>query len=312
MGFFVTAQQVVIMFALIGLGVIATRLGWLPQSAITGLTNVVIYFVSPSVIVLAFHRPFDAGRLRDMGIVMGLDLVWFALVIALVHVVFARRLVSDDAKRRTLRYGAIYPNAGFLGIPLAQALLGADGVFFAVAFVVAFNFFVWTQGYAMFPGQEREKLGRRIWRVVRNPNIFALAIGTVIFCTSLKLPGVLVGGLDYLAAMNAPLSMIVIGGSLAGLSLRSFITDRWAWLGTGVRNLLIPLFGVIALAAVPLDFTTRLAILIPVACPVGAFLVMFSVMHRVDTAFPSRLLCLSTVSSVVTLPAILTLASVVW
>ena len=305
MGFATTAQQVALMFAFILLGLFGARKKWIGPQAVTGMTNILVYFVAPGVIIQAFNRTFSADRLRDLGIVALVDLAAFPLAILLGWLLF--RKVRDPDRRRNLRFAAIYSNAGFLGLPLVQALLGPDGVFFAVIFVVVFNIFVWTQGRSMFiSGQAGVK------ELFANPVIPSMVIGIVLFLFSVRLPGFLVTGIGYLAALNAPLSMFVVGASLAGVRWRTFATDPWIWLGTAVRTLLIPTLAILALWPIPLPAEVRLTILIPLACPVAAYLVMFSVLHETDTDFPARLVSLSTLISVLTLPAWVALANTLW
>ena len=55
-----------------------------------------------------------------------------------------------------------------------------------------------------------------------------------------------------------------------------------------------------------------MAILISVATPVGAMLVIFSIRHDQETQFATRLLCMSTLMCVITLPVALVVASRVW
>jgi predicted permease len=311
MGFGIPAEQVSIMFLLIFLGWVAYRLGWIRQDTVKGMTNLLLYIVSPCVVINAFHRPFDPERLQMVGVVFALDVGAFACSILLVRLLFTRRLVPDAHRRTALRFGAVYSNAGFMGIPLAQALLGNDGVFFAVAYIAAFTVFVWTQGISMFD-HERTRLSERVGKVLRNPNMVAIAIALIVFGFSLPIPSILGDALGHVGAMNTPLSMIVIGGNVAALSPRTIISDRLAWLGTLARNLLIPLVFVGLLALLPLPADVRLSILIPISCPVGASVVMFSVLRNADSAFATRLLCLSTLLSVGTVPSIIALASLVW
>ncbi|MDR0960040.1 MAG: AEC family transporter [Propionibacteriaceae bacterium] len=319
MGFFVTAQQVALMGVFIALGIVTSARGWIRGDAVGGLTNVVVYFVTPCVILQAFNRPFDVAELRGIAGVFVLAILAYPCMIGLAHLVFGR-WVRDDAHRVALRFGAIYANTGFLGLPLAQALLGPDGVFYGVASMIAYNLIVWVHGYDMFPdpGHSLPAAGLKRWtsrakKIILNPNIIAVAGGLVLFIASIDLPEIVVDGIDYLAAMNAPLSMLVLGASLGIFRLRDVVTDRLAWSGTAVRNLVIPLLSIAAISlyalVVPLEPIQRVALLIPLACPVGAFLVMFAVLHRVDTVFPNRLVLLSTLCSIVTIPTMLSVAS---
>src|SRR5450756_539576 len=118
------------MFGLMAVGWVAYRAHWLGTEALRGLTNLLLFLVVPAVTIQAFQRPFDAGRLRTIGIVFVIDLVAFAITIAVARGLMNRRLVPDHAMRVALQFGTVYSNAGFIGIPLTQALLGSDGVFY--------------------------------------------------------------------------------------------------------------------------------------------------------------------------------------
>lgn len=312
MSFGISVEQVAIMFLLMGLGFLAFRVRWLTDEAVSGMTKVVMYFVTPAVIVSAFQRPFNPSRLQTIGLVFGLDLVVFALTIGLAALIFSRRFIPDDLRRTVLRFGTTYTNAGFIGIPLAQALLGSDGVFYVVAFIAAFHLFAWTHGDALFG---RGRVGARDNRLVDmalNPNLIAITLGLVCFLTSWQFPGLFGQTIGHVAAMNTPLSMIVVGANLAAISLRSVFRDRDAWLGMLARNLVVPLVFVAGFAFLPLDPVAKMATLIAIAAPVGAFVVMFSILHGRDTRFAIRLLTVSTLASIVTLPLILAVAAAVW
>jgi malate permease and related proteins len=311
-GFAVPATQVSIMFGLIALGWLAFRVHWIGADALKGMTNLLLYLVSPAVIIQAFQRAFDPARLQTVGVVFLLDLASFAITAVVAGLLFNSRFVPDAAKRTALRFGTVFSNAGFIGIPLAQALLGDDGVFYAVAYIAAFTVFVWTYGVSLFGRNDEEPVLARVQKVLVNPNIVAIVIALAFYVFSLRLPSPLSNVLGYLSSMNTPLSMIVIGVTLAELSLRTIFTDRLVWLGALARNLIVPLLFVLLLWPLPLDHVARLAILISISAPVGAFLVIFCLRHNVNTRFSTRLLTLSTLLSVVTVPLVLLLAGLLW
>jgi predicted permease len=312
MSFGISAGQVAVMFILMALGFLAFRLRWVADEAVSGMTKLVIFFVTPAVIITAFQRPFDPAKLQTIGLVFGLDLLVFSLTIGIAGLIFSRRFVPDDLHRTVLRFGTTYPNAGFLGIPLAQALLGNDGVFYVVAFIVAFHIFAWTHGDALFGHAATGGRDNRLLKVVLNPNIIATTLGLVCFLASWQFPGLLNQAMGHVASMNTPLSMIVVGANLAAISMRSVFRDRGAWLGMLVRNLVVPLVFVAGFTLLPLDPVAKMATLIAIAAPVGAFVVMFSILHGRDARFATRLLTVSTLASIVTMPLILWLASAVW
>jgi malate permease and related proteins len=310
-GFAVPATQVTIMFGLMAVGWVAFKLGWIRDEALKGMTNLLLYLVSPAVTVLAFQRPFEAARLRTIGVVFVIDLVVFAITIAIARATMNRRVVPDAPTRTALRFGTVYTNAGFIGIPLTQALLGQDGVFYAVTFIAAFTIFVWTHGTGLF-GVGHEPGLRRLRRVVLNPGIVSIILALGLYVLRVHLPSPISDVVGYVASMNTPLSMIVVGVNLAAFSLRSVFSDAFAWYGTVVRNVLVPAVFIVLLWFVPIDPVAKMAILISVAAPVGAMIVIFSVRHDADPRFATRLLCLSTLLSVLTLPLALVAAGRLW
>lgn len=318
MSFIVPAEQVLVMFALMALGWFGARAGWISGDAERGMTHVLLNFVVPAAIIQAFQRPFDPGQLQLVGLVFGLDIVVFGVSIALATAAFSRRFVPDAGRRTALRFGTVYSNAGFIAIPLAQAILGADGVFFAAAFVAVYNLFAWTHGISLF-GSAIEPTSVRVRKVLLNPGILAIVVAVVLFVGSVSLPGPVTQAVGYLAAMNTPLSMIVVGVSLARISLGTVFSDRLVWIGALARNVVLPLVFLAALAFVPIDVVARQSMLISISAPVGAMLVIFTVKHVIftvkhgwDARFATRLLCLSTLLCVLTMPLMLMLAAVLW
>jgi len=305
MGFATTTQQVGLMAVFILLGLFAAKKGWLGKATILGLTNVLVYFVTPAVIILSFHRPFSAAQWHNMWVAGLVILAAYVVMIGLVWLIY--RGVRSGELRRDLRFSGVYSNAGFMGIPLVQALLGADGVFFAALFVVGFNLFAWTHGWSLFTSGTSG-----LKQLLTNPVIPAVVIGVVLFVTSCPLPKIVTDGLGYLSNINAPLSMFVIGANLLGVRWKTLVADHWLWLATAVRTVLIPAIAIAALWLVPLPESARLAILIPLSCPVATYLVMFGVLHRTNTDFATRLVCLSTAISILTLPTATTIASALW
>ena len=141
------ARQIAVIFLLMLLGALARQLGFLSPTTINDLTNLVLYFLSPLVIIKAFLAPFSVTRLKIFCLTLVGVVITYLVTILLAKLAFAK--VKDANLRRIATYGSIYSNNGFMGIPLAQALFGSTGVFYGVVSMVGFNAFTWTHGVAM-------------------------------------------------------------------------------------------------------------------------------------------------------------------
>mgnify|MGYP003362680210 FL=1 len=170
--------QILLMFLLMGIGLLTNKLGFMHGQTATELTNILLYIVSPCLIVNAFEQDFSTSRLQSLGLVLLGILLTYGFMVLITNLAFKR--VADPNLQRIMRFGAVYSNAGFMGVPLASALFGSTGVFFAVASLAAFNIFCWTHGIALFT--PREKGAPINWQqILLNPNILAIVVGLAIF-----------------------------------------------------------------------------------------------------------------------------------
>lgn len=241
----------------------------------------------------------------------------FLLVIALFifkiiisEFIFGKNLVKDRQKRTVLRYAGTYTNAGFMGVPLVQAILGTKGVFFAVPYLIAYNIFMWTHGIRMFT-QKKQSFRESFQQAVINPNIIAAVIGMILFITQVKLPDVVSDPMNYIANLNTPLSMIVIGTNLGSINLKADWQDKLAWSGVFVRNLFFPIVILGILYALPLPAIAKMTTLIMATCPVAGVVVLFSLLSNFDVKFPTKLMCLSTLGAIITIPLVICLATLI-
>ncbi|MDD6255432.1 MAG: AEC family transporter [Eubacteriales bacterium] len=306
--FFVTLEQVIIMLLLMLVGLLCVKIGFIHEKTVTDMTQVLLYIISPCLILKAFQEDFSQERLILLGKLLLILGITFVANIFIAMLLFNKKTVKNKETCDILRFGASYTNSSFIGIPLAQALNGAMGVFCAVPYLVLFNIFLWTHGTSLFNKNNDAKISHweTLKKVIINPNILASAAGLVFFIGNITFPSIVSDALTYVGNLNTGLSMIVIGTNLALISFRDIITDKMAWLGTIVRNVVFPVIPIILLMLIPLDHVAASTTLIEASCPVAGTAVMFSILNEYDVQFTTRLICLSTVMSVLTIPVIMT------
>lgn len=295
------------MFILMAVGLLTNKLGFMHGQTATDLTNILLYIVSPCLIVNAFEQRFSTSRLQALALVMLGILLTYAVMVIVTNLVF--KPVTDTNLQRIMRFGSVYSNAGFMGVPLASALFGSTGVFFAVASLAGFNLFCWTHGIALFTPQNPND--RHInWRqILLNPNIVAIVVGLAIFVSGIHLPSLLNQTITYVSSINTPLSMIVIGNSLAAVKLTRRTLDKRLWWPLLLRNLLFPVVNILILRAfgvsgIPLYTTVLMA-----ACPVAGNVVLFTLKAHGDTSPAVTLMSLSTILCMGTIPLVFALSN---
>lgn len=300
----IVAEQVAVLFVLMGVGAVLRKTKLMDEKCVGGIVNLLILVVTPCLIVDSFQRPFDPSMLASLGFAFLIAVAGHLAVMAL-----AGRVVRHPAAdtRRPLLLAAVFSNAGFMGIPLEQAILGETGVFYGIVYVVVFNLFMWSWGVRMM-----EKAARPAWswKTVVNPGTVGILLGLPLFLFSARLPPFLGTSVRHVANLNTPLAMVVIGYSLAGAKLGRVLRLPAAYVATFVRLVAYPLLMVAALALFRphLDRRMALAVVIAAAAPVAAMVSMFAVKFGRDVETSVAVVCGSTVLSILTLPPVIALA----
>lgn len=310
MQFLVSLKQVVIIFILMIIGFICKKADFIHEITVKDLTNLLLYVVSPCLIINSFIMPFSQKQFKMFLLALGVSILVFIINILLADLFFQRKHFKNHQQLVILRYSTVYSNAGFMGIPLVQVFLGTRGVFFSTPFLIVYNLLMWSHGIHLFKNNH-DNILTQLKKLLINLNIIAAIVGMVIYLLQFKLPVIIHMPMHYLASVNTPLSMIVIGSNLSQISLREIFNDRLCWLGTLVRNIIVPCCTLMVLQLFALNNLARMAIIIMISCPVAGVVVLFSILNNYDTKFPIKLLCLSTSCAVITIPLLIWLAMLI-
>ena len=300
------AQQVVILFLLMLVGAVLAKLKWLTETGAKEITKLLLTVVSVCVIVRSFLVVENTpGKLGEMGIAALASILSVAVGAAFALPLFRRR---PAAQRSVLQFGASFSNCGFMGLPLVDALLGAEGVFLVAIFIAVFQIFVWTYGVLLYR-REGEKLS--VVKALLNPGVIGVLIGLPFFLFRLPMPEMIFSAVEGLNSVNTPLAMIVTGFYLAHADLRPRKGDAPLWMVMALRLIVVPgisfgllyLFGVRGLPLV--------ACMVPLCAPCASNTTLFAVMFDADKELSSRMVTQCTLLSVVTMPVLISLARMV-
>ena len=298
--FLTVASNVLTLFILMGVGVACAKTKLLSDGAVKALANLVLYIATPCVIIKSCIREFDPAMLRGFLIVVAVAAVNHAVLVFLARVVFPD---SDENRRRVLRCATVFSNAGYMAIPLQQAILGEVGVFYCAAYIIVFNLFLWTYGLVEMSGDTRLSAKK----ILLNPGIIGVVVGLTLFVLPISVPTLLTDAIGHFAALNTPIPMLIVGYYLAQTNLMSALKDGRGWLCIALRLVAVPLLalGALLLCGVRGDLLT--ACMICIATPVATACTMFATRFDRDPRLSVNLVSLSTLVSVGTLPLMVAL-----
>ena len=295
-------QQVLVLFILIAIGALLSRLGMITEAGAGAMTDVVLYAVTPCVIINAFRRDFRpellSGLLTAFAAAFGV-MIFSVLLAELLY----RRCAVDRGV--VLKFAVVFSNCGFMALPLQQAVLGDDGVFYGAAFIAVFNLFMWT--YGLITMSRRTGL-RDTLKALLNPGVIGTILGVLLFVLSIPLPSVIASPVSFLAALNTPVPMLVIGYHLTRCRLCEILRDAAIYPAMTIRLIVLPLAAMGVMLLLGVNSTILCAVVIATASPVAAYTTMMASKYGHDSRLAAGIVSASTLFSVVTLPLVVGLA----
>ena len=293
----ITAQQVVVLFLLIGTGVLAVKTGVLRPEHKQALSNLLVYIVVPAMIVNSYRMEFSAEILRNLLAAFGMSTLAILAGTVITLLLTARK---KDSRTPIFRFACIFSNAAYMGFPLISALFGSEGLLYASAFVTVFNILLWTMGYAFVSGSSSPK--EVVRSLVRTPVLYAVIAGLAVYLLQIPIPNLIAQPLELLAGMNTPLSMMITGMLIAAGSVKSIVTDVHIWKLAAVRMVLIPAVCLALFSLLGFHGTAAQVVVLLECCPAAAITSVFAVQFGHDESFAAGSVVLTTLLSIVVLP----------
>ena len=153
---------------------------------------------------------------------------------------------GDRDKNVIYKYATVYGNTGYMGLPLAKAVMdavagsGDIGVFYCSAAVAAFNLFCFTHGvWLMSDSGGKSKFNWK--KLILNPGTLSIAAGLPLFLLNVTLPHVLAAPIEHLGNMNTPLAMVMFGTYLSKADFGAALRQKNMYVTALMKLAVIPL-----------------------------------------------------------------------
>ena len=242
----------------------------------------------------------------------------------------------DD--RYSYRYLSVFSNVGFIGIPFCSAVLGVHSLIYVSICSLVFNLIAYTVGMsamekvgmrqngAVKPGEvdspesltggdagmggdstSGESGARKtmagLKKVVNSGTVFSI-LTIVVYILDIKFPSVIMNTLSYIGRSTTFLSMIVLGVSVASLSVKEIFGKPALYVFTLLRQIVVP----VALIFVLKPFVDNTLLLqtaiIMVAMPCANLPLMMAKQYRAKEDTISSGIMLTTFCAILTIPIV--------
>lgn len=296
----VVLSRIVSLFMVLLVGTIVGKLKMVSDNFRGDLTKFLSTVTYPFYI---FNAIYTGGYGKDLSI--GLTMIKLSFLVYGIEIVlatiFARFWPVSEAKRPAYAFAMVFPNMSFLGLPVLEAALGSEGVFYGAFFILFVDIIMWTYGAYLFKGGKGDfKLKQMI-----TPSMVGALVAIIFIVFGIDLSDMLALPVSMIGGLSPPLSMIILGLMLAGMKKEDLAEGPLALIASLYRLIVLPLGTYFLLSLLGYESYYLYIPVIIMAMPVAATGALLASRYGEDHGSITGIIVLSTVLSLVSIPIVI-------
>lgn len=296
--------QMLMLFAMMAVGFVIWKIHWMDEHTYAQLSRVVVNIFNPMLVLYGIADQ-SAGRGGHLTQNLGMTVLFYLLLILFSFVVV---WILRPAKNTVAFYRlmTVFPNTGFMGIPVITGLLGNGSMIYIVFYMLGYNLLLYTFGILLVrsaSGQPGTQFSvRESMKNICNPGLIASVLALLLFWSGVQLPAVAVRFTAYLGNATIPLSMVLIGMSIAKADLRNIFRRKRIYLFTLLRMVLFPIAVILLMKRLPVDSMVFTVFALQLSMPVGSIVTLLVKQSGADETVCTSGVVLTTLLSLFTIP----------
>ena len=289
------------LFALVIVGFVAGKLGYLGGDFDRQLSRLVINITCPALILSSAMT----GQLPDRRYILPLLAISVITYVVLTAVAFLlpRYLTRQQQDEGVVGFALMFGNVGFMGYPVVASIFGHEAVFYAAVLNVVNTFAVFTIGTVLVTGSSEVEGSRFQKKVLYSTPMLAAYLTMAIVALEIdNIPAFVSQPLTMLGNITVPAALLIIGSSMSQLSLRTMLGNRTVYLTTLFRLVILPVavYYLTSLMGFS-DFVININTLV-IAMPVATYGTILCLKYGRDTTVITEVTFITTLLSMLTIP----------
>ena len=294
------------LFALVVVGYVAGKLGYLGGDFDRQLSRLVINITCPALILSSAMT----GELPDRRFILPLLLISLITYIILAGAAFLlpRYLTKKKDDEGAIGFALMFGNVGFMGYPVVASIFGHEAVFYAAVLNVVNTFAVFTVGTILITGRsdvEQKRFEKKV--LYSTPMLAAYLTMAIVALEINNIPEAVSQPLTMLGNITVPAALLIIGSSMSNLSLRTMLGNTTVYATTLFRLAILPigihfLMGALGFSPFVVNINTLV-----IAMPVATYGTILCLKYEKDTTMITAVTFVTTLVSMVSIPLLVTL-----
>ncbi|MBR0119750.1 MAG: AEC family transporter [Eubacterium sp.] len=296
MGFLTVLQQMGMIAFLVAIGFLTGKRKIVDSVSSKSISTIVVDICNPAMMLTSvLDGSITAGH--DELITAGAIAVIFYAVMVLIGFVLPKLLRVETDKQRFYNMMCVYTNVGFIGIPVAHAILPPDGMLCVLVCNVMYSLLFYTHGVAILSGNKEKIRPSQIL----SPGTIAAILSILIVWFRVSLPEVINETISYVGNATVFLSMLLLGVSIARSGLLEGLKSVKLWLFILIRMIALPTVLAVILKSLNIDPVITAGMCLMATMPVGNLPLIQAEKTGEDTTILSRAIAVTTVVSMITI-----------
>lgn len=307
----VVLQQMIIIFILIGIGMILFKKKMLSEMTSKQLSGLIVNITNPALLICSSFDDGPKVSITELGLALIAYAVIFAILIA-VSFLIPYILRVPNQYHYAYRMLTLFGNVGFIGIPLASAVLGSESLIFVSVFNLLFNILIYTFGISTLQKAAARQsssdcnipAASGCWQKLINAGTISAAATIIFYLGNFNVPVIITSTMSYIGRATTLLSMLVLGVSVAQMTPKEIFSHPKLYGFTLFRQILVPI-GCIMLMRPFIHNTLILnTMALMLSVPAANMPLMLSKQMNVENDTISQGIILTTILSLITIPVV--------
>ena len=295
----VLLQQMGILFVYMMIGYVACKKEYFDQEFGKKLSWLVVNVANPMLAISAVVNNEEQIAKKDFYVTVLLAICFYAFFLILAQIL-PRLIGVQKSDIGVYKMMTTFNNIGFMGLPVIAAAYGNGALIYAVPFSIMFNILCYTWGIqTLCGGGEKGN-----WKRIINIGTISGIISIVLFFMQIPVPKMICSLSAGLSNLTGPLSMLVIGISIAAMELKDLFTDVKLLKFALIKLLAVPVAAMLLVCQVIDNRLICEVFLVMMATPAASMCAMLSQQYGGDYELAAKGVALTTILSVVTMPIV--------
>lgn len=295
----VLLQQMGILFVYMMIGYVACKKEYFDQEFGKKLSWLVVNVANPMLAISAVVNNEEQIAKKDFYVTVLLAICFYAFFLILAQIL-PRLIGVQKSDIGVYKMMTTFNNIGFMGFPVIAAAYGNGALIYAVPFSIMFNILCYTWGIqALCGGGEKGN-----WKRIINIGTISGIISIVLFFMQIPVPKMICSLSAGLSNLTGPLSMLVIGISIAAMELKDLFTDVKLLKFALIKLLAVPVAAMLLVCQVIDNRLICEVFLVMMATPAASMCAMLSQQYGGDYELAAKGVALTKILSVVTMPIV--------